>query len=490
MKYIKSLHLINFQSHQNTWLELDPGLNIFVGESDQGKTAIIRALRWLFYNEPRGTGFIRVGETRCEVTAILSDETKVTRLRDETKRQNRYVINYPDGREMILEKFKNEVPLEVQQELGVYPLWIDTDQKLELNIARQLDSPFLIAESPANRAKIIGRIANLHIIDAAQRELLKDIRNQSRQKADLEVDIEKLEAEKEEYEDLPAQEQQLHQVKKYLDNIQSLKTLSSQLAELSQQKAELHRNILKNNEELAKLQNIEEITQLYEQYVKTAAHHRELIKLQDTLRSVKTELDKHNYTINNLRELETAANIAQQLIELSAVSSELGQIKSQLNQGQTKLHQINNYLKATNQLADADQIITKLYDLRHQGFELQQLKRVSRQLKADITSKEADLVIINEKLEKLRDLDKAQTILANQLNNVNDCHKLSELNLQYKIIQNQVQEKFMEIAKRDSNYRKIQQEFIAILSKAGTCPTCGSRITPMVIEEIADNTAI
>ena len=57
MKYKKYLHLINFQSHLNTVIELHPGLNILVGESDQGKTAIIRALRWLFYNEPRGTGF-------------------------------------------------------------------------------------------------------------------------------------------------------------------------------------------------------------------------------------------------------------------------------------------------------------------------------------------------------------------------------------------------------------------------------------------------
>jgi exonuclease SbcC len=62
--YIKKLSLRNFQSHRETDLEFSPGLNIIVGPSDQGKSAIIRALRWLFYNEPRGTGFIRVGETR------------------------------------------------------------------------------------------------------------------------------------------------------------------------------------------------------------------------------------------------------------------------------------------------------------------------------------------------------------------------------------------------------------------------------------------
>ena len=80
-----------------------------------------------------------------------------------------------------------------------------------------MDSPFLIAETAANRAKIIGRIANLHIIDAAQRELLRDIRSHSRQKADLEAEIAKLEEEKEEYRDLPAKEKLLAKIKSRLD---------------------------------------------------------------------------------------------------------------------------------------------------------------------------------------------------------------------------------------------------------------------------------
>ena len=39
---IKRLHLRNFQSHPDTEVELSPGINAFVGASDQGKTATIR----------------------------------------------------------------------------------------------------------------------------------------------------------------------------------------------------------------------------------------------------------------------------------------------------------------------------------------------------------------------------------------------------------------------------------------------------------------
>lgn len=490
MKYIKHLHLVNFQSHLNSEIELHPGLNIFVGESDQGKTAIIRALRWLFYNEPRGTGFIRVGENRCEVTATLNDDTKITRLRDESKRQNRYIITYPDGRELILEKFKNEVPLEVQQELQVYPLWIDTDQKLELNIARQLDSPFLISESAANRAKIIGRIANLHIIDAAQRELLRDIRSRSRQKADLEVEIAKLEEEKQDYEDLPSKEKQLKQIKSYLDTLQKLKSKAEQLEEIKKLQISLQKDMAQNEKQLLKLQNIEKTTEVYHDFVRKAKFFTELYNLKSSFKVVNTELDKQNQNLAKLSKLEDTTVLYKKLIDLIKVIRELTEIKSRLQQNQLKLQHINNYLKATGNLSQADHIITRLYELRQEGFELQQIRRVSRQLNKDIGDKQQELIKIKRKLQKLQYVDKAENLLTAQTNNLERLGKLTELSLQKRLLQNKVEEKINELTILDISYKKMQQEYIDILKEAGTCPTCGSRITPVIIEEIMDKNAI
>ncbi|MEN6327141.1 MAG: ATP-binding protein, partial [Syntrophomonas sp.] len=229
-KYIRTLHIENFQSHANTTINLDPGLNILVGESDQGKTAVIRALRWVMFNEPRGTGYIRVGETRCEVTIILSNGTRVSRIRDEGQRINRYVVQVPDQDEQIFEKFKNDVPLEVQRELAVYPLWIDRDRALELNIARQLDSPFLLSESASTRAKVIGRIANLHVLDAAQRDILRDIKNLKNTKSGLEDEIVSLDEKVSKYDDLPDKEQQLKGLKIILDQIAFLQDRISRLS--------------------------------------------------------------------------------------------------------------------------------------------------------------------------------------------------------------------------------------------------------------------
>ena len=51
MIYLKRVRLENFQSHKNSIIDFDRGLNVIVGPSDSGKSAIIRAIKWALYNE-------------------------------------------------------------------------------------------------------------------------------------------------------------------------------------------------------------------------------------------------------------------------------------------------------------------------------------------------------------------------------------------------------------------------------------------------------
>ena len=54
---IDKIKIQNYQSHENTELELSPGINVIIGETDRGKTSILRALNWMFSNRPLGEGF-------------------------------------------------------------------------------------------------------------------------------------------------------------------------------------------------------------------------------------------------------------------------------------------------------------------------------------------------------------------------------------------------------------------------------------------------
>jgi len=87
---IKRIRIENFQSHKDTELSFSDGLNVIVGPSDQGKSAIIRAIKWVLYNEPRGTDFIRQGTNSARVTLELSNGYVITRERAPNK--NRYTL--------------------------------------------------------------------------------------------------------------------------------------------------------------------------------------------------------------------------------------------------------------------------------------------------------------------------------------------------------------------------------------------------------------
>lgn len=78
---IKQLNIQNFQSHVDTTLEFSDGCNIIVGNSDSGKTAIIRALRWLVFHKPTGDEMRSHwgGKTKVE---LFIDDAHVVKSKD------------------------------------------------------------------------------------------------------------------------------------------------------------------------------------------------------------------------------------------------------------------------------------------------------------------------------------------------------------------------------------------------------------------------
>ena len=165
---IRSLQIHNFQSHKDTILEFSDGVNVIIGQSDSGKTAIIRALRWLVWGRPLGDS-IRSnwgGETKVFVSIKEGD---VTKMRGATG------AKYKIG-EDIYEASGTEVPSVVTDMIGIN----------EINLQQQLDSPFLLSDSPGEVATHFNQVAHLEKIDNG----LKNIQGWIRQ---LEGDIKNIE---------------------------------------------------------------------------------------------------------------------------------------------------------------------------------------------------------------------------------------------------------------------------------------------------------
>lgn len=157
---LKTLHIRNFQSHADTYLEFLSGVNIIVGESDSGKSSIIRALRWLVWNRPQGDAFRSWWGGDIVVELETTDGHHITR-RKGVKDGDEYIL---DG--VSFKAFRTEVPEEIEKILNID----------DINLQRQLDAHFLLSASPGEVAQHFNKVAHLDIIDVATQRINSDIR--------------------------------------------------------------------------------------------------------------------------------------------------------------------------------------------------------------------------------------------------------------------------------------------------------------------------
>ena len=171
----EKIHIQGFQSHRDTLLEFDPGVNILLGTSLNGKTAIARAINLLINNRPSGIKFFSnflsdKGETIIELKPVETKPIVLTkevhRKKDGTKVLDNTIYEY-DGN-----KFGDDdggvgryVPDIISQALNIS----------ELNIQRQFDQPFLILSSAGEFARVINRVTRLEKVDDWVSEFKKRI---------------------------------------------------------------------------------------------------------------------------------------------------------------------------------------------------------------------------------------------------------------------------------------------------------------------------
>lgn len=203
MNAISRILIENFQSHSKTEIRpAGPGsLTVITGPTDSGKTAVVRALRWVMYNEPQGSDFIRAGCDFARVTLELADGTLVARERG--KSYNRYAL-VTEGQRRVLEGFGASVPAEVQELLGVRPVTFG-DIEVRPNLAGQLEGPFLgTSVSAGARARVLGKLAGTEEVDLALKAVGTDLYRRGQDDKRLAKELEGLETQIKAYDYLPA----------------------------------------------------------------------------------------------------------------------------------------------------------------------------------------------------------------------------------------------------------------------------------------------
>lgn len=185
---IKSIHLRNFESHRNTFLEFSPGINIIAGASNHGKSSIIRGLYWIKDNKPSGTPMVSFWNRDSKnnpkkstyVEIVLSDGNTIRRER--SPEMNGYILG-----DTKLEAIGMIVPEEITKVLNLS----------DINMQYQFDRPFLLDESSSEVARLFNRTIRLDIIDRVQQKaedlrksINRDIKNSEERIAALSKQIE------------------------------------------------------------------------------------------------------------------------------------------------------------------------------------------------------------------------------------------------------------------------------------------------------------
>lgn len=192
---IKTLAIQNFQSHQDTVLEFDNGVNLITGQSDSGKTAILRALNWVINNKPAGDSF-RSNWGGDTGVALVLDNGKVFR---EKGKKNLYRLG-----KTLFESFGQDVPEEISKAINVK----------DINFQQQLDAPFLLSNSSGEVARQLNDIVDLMVIDTSLFNIGKMIRQNNQSLNAEKTQLENLQTELEKYNYLDQLEKDIGKIEK------------------------------------------------------------------------------------------------------------------------------------------------------------------------------------------------------------------------------------------------------------------------------------
>jgi DNA repair protein SbcC/Rad50 len=159
MKF-RHLLLEDFQAHQRLAVEFSPSITTIKGPTDVGKSAILRALRWVCLNDLDGPAeaYIRDGAKSASVRILTGEKDEITR---EKGRANTYTLNDEEYKAV-----GSTVPDEIAGTLRLSPL----------NFQGQYAAPFWFSESAPEVSRQLNAVVDLSIIDTTLSNIVSTVR--------------------------------------------------------------------------------------------------------------------------------------------------------------------------------------------------------------------------------------------------------------------------------------------------------------------------
>ncbi len=301
---IKTLILRDFQLHSHTVIEFTDGLCTIVGSSDNGKTAILRALSWALFNEPIESEIVQHNKKHCEVEIHFQDGGIY--IRKKGKNLNRAEIKRPGEQEFtVFKNFADKFPEELLNFLGNPP---KSDRLGNIPYSKQSKKLFIIDESPTHLPGILADLIGVSDIEEASRKTAGDSKSFDKTIKSVEKEIEEITKQIDEnYIGLDDKLKVIEQINKILDEVDILENTINHydgyLAKLD--------NI---NKQGIQAQLIKKKNQTILDAIEDKVIH--IGNLQTTIDQYNSYINKYKRISSDIQKAERSININQKIFEM------------------------------------------------------------------------------------------------------------------------------------------------------------------------------
>jgi exonuclease SbcC len=329
----KKLEIRNFQSHKHSVLEFHPGMNVIIGKTDSGKSAVIRSLKLAIKNRPSGDAFI--SHWADEAHVVLSTDNNV--IERKKGKQNKFILDKQE-----LTGFSQSVPEEVEQALNL------SDASCQF----QMDDIFLLNSSSGEVAAYFNKVANLDMIDKGQSNIKKWISGLSR---DIESTKQIIKDNREKVklykflEDFEIQLDVIEQDKKQLDSnyktIQSLQKTVEKVHEIQ--------DLLEENKHVVSLQTL---------VTKTIALHKTCQDKKAVIETLQTTIERVKTVNESIQEHKEIAGLQKVVDKSITLFTEIKDKKKQITALETLLEKNVSFSKTLKQKKQQHKELHEKYD--------------------------------------------------------------------------------------------------------------------------------
>ena len=176
MPTIARIELNNFMSFREQVVNLAPGINVVAGANRQGKTNVLRALKWVLlndgppYSDNNDADVLRHGRGQSKapvasVRVVYDNGAWVERRRG--KSENLYILHFADGHEEEYSGIGQGFYEPVAQITGFAPVSTGSNEKTVLGWQGVNDPKLLVGESAAVIDRQLTRMIGTNTLEAA-----------------------------------------------------------------------------------------------------------------------------------------------------------------------------------------------------------------------------------------------------------------------------------------------------------------------------------